>query len=119
MPCRTGCRRALASLALTAGATARPTLGDNLLAVRKGQGSQRVMLLGHADTVFPVGTAAARPLTIQGNKIMGPGTCDMKAGLLTGIYAIEALDFLASAVTVRSIFFASATRKSTIVARFR
>ncbi len=70
------------------------TLGDNLLAVRKGQGSQRVMLLGHADTVFPVGTAAARPMTIQGNTIMGPGTCDMKAGLLTGIYAIEALDFL-------------------------
>lgn len=67
-------------------------LGDNLLAVRKGQGTQRVMLLGHADTVFPVGTAAARPMTIHGNKIMGPGTCDMKGGLLTGLYAIEALD---------------------------
>ena len=50
------------------------------------------MLLGHADTVFPVGTAAARPMSIHGNKIMGPGTCDMKAGLLTGIYAVEALD---------------------------
>ena len=67
-------------------------LGDNLLAVRKGQGTQRVMLLGHADTVFPVGTAAARPMSIHGNKIMGPGTCDMKGGLLTGLYAIEALD---------------------------
>jgi glutamate carboxypeptidase len=50
------------------------------------------MLLGHADTVYPAGTAAQRPLTIAGNKILGPGTCDMKAGLLTGIYAIEALD---------------------------
>ena len=67
-------------------------LGDNLLAIRKGEGTQRVMLLGHADTVFPVGTAAARPMSIHGNKIMGPGTCDMKAGLLTGIYALEALD---------------------------
>jgi glutamate carboxypeptidase len=69
-------------------------LGDNLLAVRKGEGSQRVMLLGHADTVFPLGTAAARPMSVHGNKIMGPGTCDMKAGLLTGIYAVEALDHI-------------------------
>lgn len=66
-------------------------LGDNLLAVHRGRGTERVMLLGHADTVFPVGTAAARPLSIQGNKVMGPGACDMKAGLLTGLYAVEAL----------------------------
>ena len=70
----------------------QPVLGDNLLATRLGRGGRRVMLLGHADTVFPVGTAAARPLTIQGPKILGPGACDMKAGLLTGLYAIQALD---------------------------
>jgi glutamate carboxypeptidase len=72
----------------------QPTLGDNLLAVRTGEGLQRVLLLGHADTVFPVGTAAARPLSMRGNRILGPGTCDMKGGLLTGIYAIEALHYL-------------------------
>jgi glutamate carboxypeptidase len=66
-------------------------LGDNLVAVLGGSGAQRVMLLGHADTVFPFGTAAERPMSINGNKIMGPGTCDMKAGLLAGIYAVEAL----------------------------
>ncbi len=70
----------------------QPLLGDNLLAMRRGQGAKRIMLLGHADTVFPVGTAVARPMSIHGNKIMGPGTCDMKAGLLTGLYAIAALD---------------------------
>ena len=70
----------------------QPTSGDNLLATRPGQGGRRIMLLGHADTVFPLGTAAARPLTIQGSKILGPGACDMKAGLLTGLYAIQALD---------------------------
>jgi glutamate carboxypeptidase len=69
----------------------QPVLGDNLLATRRGAGTVRVMLLGHADTVFPVGTAAARPLRIEGNKILAPGACDMKAGLLTGLYAIEAL----------------------------
>jgi glutamate carboxypeptidase len=66
-------------------------LGDNLLAVLGGSGTKRVMLLGHADTVFPFGTAAERPMSIDGNKIMGPGACDMKGGLLAGVYAVEAL----------------------------
>lgn len=66
--------------------------GDDLLAVRHGRGKGRVLLLGHSDTVFPHGTAAQRPVTIDGDIILGPGTCDMKAGLLAGIYAMEALD---------------------------
>jgi glutamate carboxypeptidase len=66
--------------------------GDDLVARRHGRGRGRIMLLGHADTVYPAGTAAQRPLKIAANKILGPGTCDMKAGLLAGIYAIEALD---------------------------
>jgi len=65
--------------------------GDDLLATLKGKGRDRILLVGHADTVFPVGTAAQRPMTIQGDKILGPGTCDMKAGLLAGLYAVEAL----------------------------
>ena len=65
--------------------------GDDLVARLRGSGDGRIMLLGHSDTVFPPGTAAERPMTISGNNIKGPGTCDMKAGLLTGIYAVEAL----------------------------
>ncbi len=71
---------------------AQPQLGDNLLGRRQGDGSKRILLLGHADTVFPVGTAAARPMRIDGNIIHGPGVCDMKGGLLAGLYAIRALD---------------------------
>jgi glutamate carboxypeptidase len=66
--------------------------GDNLLTTRVGSGGGRVMLLGHSDTVFPRGTAAERPMTIDEDIIRGPGVCDMKSGLLTGIYAVEALD---------------------------
>jgi glutamate carboxypeptidase len=65
--------------------------GDDILALRHGEGQGRILLLGHSDTVFRVGTAAERPMRIQGDKVLGPGTCDMKAGLLTGIYALEAL----------------------------
>lgn len=66
--------------------------GVDLLARKRGSGKQRIMLLGHADTVYPTGTAAARPVTIDGDVILGPGTCDMKAGLLSGLYAVRALN---------------------------
>jgi len=68
--------------------------GDNLLAALDGNGSGTILLLGHSDTVYPVGTTAERPLKIEGDKILGPGTCDMKAGLLSGCYAVEALSEL-------------------------
>jgi glutamate carboxypeptidase len=68
--------------------------GNDLIARRNSRGNGRIMLLGHADTVFPPGTAAERPMSIEGDRIKGPGACDMKAGLLTGIYAVEALDAL-------------------------
>ena len=66
-------------------------VGDNLLATLDGGGAGHILLLGHSDTVFPQGTAAERPLTIAGDKALGPGACDMKAGLLTGLYAVAAL----------------------------
>lgn len=65
--------------------------GDDLLATVDGSGTGHVLLLGHSDTVFPRGTAAERPMTIRNDRVLGPGTCDMKAGLLTGLYAVAAL----------------------------
>jgi len=65
--------------------------GDCCLASLRGDGSARILLIGHLDTVFPVGTAAARPLRSDQQHLLGPGVCDMKAGLLTGLYALRAL----------------------------
>ena len=65
--------------------------GDDLVARGQGDGSARILLLGHADTVYPRRTAASRPVIAVGDKLIGPGTCDMKAGLLTGLYALRAL----------------------------
>jgi glutamate carboxypeptidase len=64
---------------------------DSFAITVHGSGTAGVMLLGHMDTVFPHGTAAARPFHVEGNRALGPGTCDMKAGLLAAIYAVEAL----------------------------
>ena len=40
------------------------------------------LILGHYDTVWPIGTTATRPFTIDGDKVLGPGTFDMKASLV-------------------------------------
>lgn len=65
--------------------------GDCLVGRLAGQGQARTLLLGHLDTVYPDGTAAARPMRIENGRILGPGVCDMKAGLLAGVYAVKAL----------------------------
>ncbi len=56
--------------------------GDDLVGRLRGSGDARILLLGHADTVFPRRHSRERPMTISGNQVRGPGTCDMKAGLL-------------------------------------
>ncbi len=65
--------------------------GDCIVARVRGTGHSRIMLIGHLDTVYPQGIAAIRPMRFEGDKIIGPGTCDIKGGLLTGIYAVKAL----------------------------
>jgi glutamate carboxypeptidase len=49
------------------------------------------LLLGHYDTVWPLGTTAARPFTVDGNVIRGPGTFDMKGGIAQIIFALRAI----------------------------
>ncbi len=65
--------------------------GDCWLARLHGNGAGRILLMGHLDTVYPDGTVAARPMRFEGPKIIGPGVCDMKGGLLVGMYALRAL----------------------------
>src|SRR6266581_1160008 len=65
--------------------------GNDLFGVIHGEGKGNVLLLGHTDTVYPVGTAATRPVRLEGDTVYGPGVCDMKGCILSAIYAIEAL----------------------------
>jgi glutamate carboxypeptidase len=68
--------------------------GDCCLATLRGTGQARILLIGHLDTVYPDGTAAARPMRSEGRRILGPGVSDMKAGLLAGLYAVRALQHI-------------------------
>jgi len=66
-------------------------LGDVVIGRIAGGGGPRLMLIGHMDTVFDPGTAAARPYRSSHDRATGPGVTDMKAGLLSGLHAIAAL----------------------------
>ncbi len=68
-----------------------PQLGDLVIGRLEGRGGPRVLMIGHNDTVFDPGTAAERPFRIEGDRALGPGVSDMKGGLLTGFFAVEAL----------------------------
>ena len=69
----------------------QPEDADLWKARLQGQGDGRIVLLGHLDNVYPDGTVAARPMHFEGDKLLGPGVCDMKGGLLVGMYALRAL----------------------------
>ena len=65
-------------------------LGDLVIGRIPGDGPRR-LLIGHMDTVFEEGTCAARPFQRRGDRALGPGTSDMKGGLLAGLHALAAL----------------------------
>jgi glutamate carboxypeptidase len=50
-----------------------------------------VLLLGHYDTVYPLGTLASMPCKIENGRLRGPGVLDMKSGIALMLHAIEAL----------------------------
>ncbi len=50
-----------------------------------------VLLLGHYDTVYPLGTLANMPCKIDKGHLFGPGVLDMKSGIALMLHAIEAL----------------------------
>ena len=50
-----------------------------------------VLLLGHYDTVYPLGTLKNMPCRVEGGRLFGPGVLDMKSGIVLMLAAIEAL----------------------------
>ncbi len=59
--------------------------------VQRERSVPRQLLLGHYDTVWPVGSLKAMPFAIEGNIVKGPGVFDMKGGIVQIVFALRAL----------------------------
>jgi glutamate carboxypeptidase len=58
----------------------------------RGKGATgQVLVLGHLDTVYGIGTLARMPFRISRGRAFGPGTFDMKGGLVIALFAVDAL----------------------------
>ena len=81
--------------------------GDHLRVVWKpseGRAKSQLLVLGHYDTVYPTGTLAKMPFRISAGKAYGPGTFDMKAGIVQALFALEAIRELHLPVLKRLVF---------------
>ena len=57
-----------------------------------GGGPTRVLFVGHYDTVWPLGTLARWPFTVDGDRASGPGAFDMKSGIVQLIFGLTTLE---------------------------
>jgi glutamate carboxypeptidase len=70
---------------------ANPDGGDHVRARFFGDDRKPALVLGHYDTVWPLGTLASMPFRVEGGKAFGPGVFDMKASLIEAEFAIDGL----------------------------
>jgi glutamate carboxypeptidase len=57
----------------------------------KSRARGQILVLGHLDTVYPAGTIVQIPFRVSRGRAWGPGTFDMKGGLVIALYAVDAL----------------------------
>src|SRR5258708_37657396 len=73
---------------------ARKHRGDLLritYAPNKSRPSSQLLVLGHYDTVYSTGTLAKMPFRVKDGKAYGPGTFDMKTGIVQALFALQVL----------------------------
>lgn len=51
----------------------------------------QILLLGHLDTVWELGTIRRMPFRLESGRAFGPGVFDMKSGIVSGLYALRSL----------------------------
>jgi glutamate carboxypeptidase len=92
IPHLTSCADLLADWGRAAlGRPAQRVVRDGLPHLLWSVPDQRVLLLGHFDTVWPAGTIDEWPFAVDGDTATGPGVCDMKAGIVQMLTALELL----------------------------
>ena len=73
-----------------------PTAGSAVVAEfwEGARGAKPILLLGHLDTVWEIGTLAEMPFQVRDGRAYGPGIYDMKSGIVCGLWAVQALTAL-------------------------
>ncbi len=66
------------------------------------------LVVGHVDTVWPLGTLARMPFRVEDGIAHGPGVFDMKAGLVQLLWALRALDAHGMSPKVSPLIFLNA-----------
>jgi glutamate carboxypeptidase len=81
--------------------------GGHLFARQPGGGRSDAaqLLVGHTDTVWPVGTLDRMPVREEEGRLHGPGTLDMKGGLTQAVFALRALQALGLEPAVSPVLF--------------
>lgn len=72
---------------------------------RRARGGPVQLLVGHSDTVWPVGTLGTMPLRVEDDRLYGPGSFDMKGGLSQAVFALRALRDLGLEPSVTPVVF--------------
>jgi glutamate carboxypeptidase len=73
-------------------------------AAGKSHASGQLLVLGHYDTVYSTGTLRKMPFRVSAGKAYGPGTFDMKAGIVQALFALEMLQRLNIRARKRLVF---------------
>src|SRR5712692_11446648 len=81
--------------------------GDHLrvaMWLGRGKPAGQILVVGHMDTVYEPGTLQKSPFRVMGGRAYGPGTLDMKGGLVNALFAVDALRALKIAPRKRFVF---------------
>jgi len=70
----------------------------------KSRAAGQLLVLGHYDTVYATGTLAKMPFRLSAGKAYGPGTFDMKAGIVQALFALQALQQTQTPLRKRIVF---------------
>ncbi|HEY5624827.1 MAG TPA: M20 family metallopeptidase [Gammaproteobacteria bacterium] len=98
---------ALASLGFLTVELAGRSSGGQLYArpSQRDRAAPRQLLIGHFDTVWPVGTLGDMPFRVEGDIVRGPGVFDMKGGLVQIVFALSVIRELSLVTSVTPVVF--------------
>ena len=86
------------------------------LSLGRGRPRGQLLVLGHLDTVYPLGWLRRAPFRLRAGRAYGPGTVDMKSGLVQALFAVDVLRELNQAPAKKLVFLFTSDEETGSVA---